>query len=164
MSSLRTEFSRELSEAIAWARKQEYVNWKHNHFRSSALHSFSSLDDFVRPEKCSLERLRPVVSEVVECRRNLISVAGSVTDAALMSGRLLRHDLAETTCTAEPHAITGGYFDEYDVPAWDTWLGLVDDAEHPMGGYLVAWVPDELVVDVDSAIKQSFEENICWVD
>ena len=50
---------------------------------------------------------------------------------------------------------TDGFFDDDNAPAWDTWIGYVDD-------HLLAWVPSALVELVGWGIQVNPEQCILW--
>src|SRR5207247_5891850 len=91
----------------------------------------------------------------------------------LAGGRLLLFEPAKARGDGTAGMYSGGFFDTYQAPAWDTWLFYFDDggegrrrvhaqweAEWIMrrkvwpvafASYLVAWVPPPLVQAVDWA-------------
>jgi uncharacterized protein (TIGR02996 family) len=75
------------------------------------------------------------------------------------------------TRTAEPAPLTE-YLDASRIPAWDTWLAFgqelpADSSDTRTEGYLVAWVPEHLVVDVEQMIhSKNSQGNRCllWAE
>jgi hypothetical protein len=56
---------------------------------------------------------------------------------------------------------SGGFFDVYDVPAWDTWIHL----RHANGtDALLCWVPAPLIEPVNNGIAVNCTDCIGWVD
>ena len=60
----------------------------------------------------------------------------------------------------EPVSQQMEYLDDQRIPAWDTWLayGQETPPDSALGwaeGYLVAWVPEHLVVDVERMIQST---------
>lgn len=57
--------------------------------------------------------------------------------------------------------VSHGYFDDDNVPPWDTWVVYIPaDAGEP--GKLISWVPPQLFKLVDDAIQVNPEECIYW--
>lgn len=90
------------------------------------------------------------------------------TDAPdMFGGRLLVYfpdaDLADCAAMAESE----GFFDEHNVPPWDTWISFFDDKSPSGRGYdryLLAYVPHELIGHVARGIRVNPEECIVWLD
>ncbi|HEY7682370.1 MAG TPA: hypothetical protein VH879_06975 [Gemmatimonadales bacterium] len=47
---------------------------------------------------------------------------------------------------------SAGYFDDRDIPPWDTWIAYI---EEPARSYLVCWVPPQATEAVTEALKLS---------
>lgn len=57
--------------------------------------------------------------------------------------------------------VSHGYFDDDNVPPWDTWVMYVPaDAAQP--GKLISWVPPQLFKLVDDAVQVNPEECVYW--
>ena len=157
-----------IAETVMWFRQKPFEDWKKAEFRTPSL-----LDEYVYGTPPSMrnydyDRTRSIVAELVTRRCGLLSErAKRWTD--LRQGRLLRHNFQETTNTDIPRLATDGFFDSWDVPAWDFWVAFVVDDPDPcdaaqMNNYLITWVPDELHDMVNQTIEASFEENLLWLD
>ena len=99
-------------------------------------------------------QIRPKVSETAD-----------VPDA--LGGRLLVYfpdgDLADCAAMSESE----GFFDEHNVPPWDTWISFFDDKSPSGRGYdryLLAYVPRELIGHAARGIRVNPEECIVWLD
>jgi hypothetical protein len=81
-------------------------------------------------------------------------------------GRLLAYfpDADLTDGAAEVQS--GGFFDGFNTPPWDTWVGFVEDDQGDIGyrGYIVAWVPRSLFPFVEEGIDVNPEQCIRWLD
>jgi hypothetical protein len=61
---------------------------------------------------------------------------------------------------------TNGFFDAFNIPAWDTWVSYFEDHAKPdasYGQYLVAYIPTNLVPVVQAGINVNPEECIVWL-
>jgi hypothetical protein len=147
-----------------WINAIGFDAWEGRNYRSLELLGGMSIEVFQPDQYCS-DSIRKMCGVVVQNRDLVVVDELGSRATGLESGRLLGHRFGETTCTAEPREITGGFFDEYDVPTWDTWVEFVesDDLAKQAGPYLVAWVPEELTDSVGRAIDTSFEANIFWL-
>jgi hypothetical protein len=74
---------------------------------------------------------------------------------------------------ASEHA-SGGYFDVFDTPPWDTWVWYVDDTptlDHPNDqtegvrrvDFLIAWVPPVMIAWVEHGIAVNPMECLGWL-
>ena len=72
-------------------------------------------------------------------------------------GRLIAFDFHRTLSDGFAAAVSGGFFDDDNVPPWDTWVAYVLDE-----GYLLSWVPPRRIPDVARAIGGNPEECIQW--
>lgn len=84
----------------------------------------------------------------------------------LRNGRLMVYFPDGDLCDGAAEQETEGFFDVYNVPPWDTWVGYFDDAPNSGGScdaYLLAYVPEKLVETVNSGIIVNPEECILWL-
>jgi len=83
----------------------------------------------------------------------------------LLGGRLLAFDPQNRLDDGLAGEVTQGFFDDCNIPAWDTWISYVieDEARCPFNAYLLSWVPEALVESVEAGIHVNMEECICWV-
>jgi hypothetical protein len=83
-------------------------------------------------------------------------------------GRLLAFDLQGTLSDGAAKLATQGFFDDDNVPAWDTWISYVvaitvsSTSWHPFDSYLLSWVPEPLVDVVEAGIYVNPEKCIRW--
>lgn len=83
-------------------------------------------------------------------------------------GRLMVYFPDADLCDGAAEAETGGWFDVYNTPPWDTWAGFFHD-DRPGGGnsfarYLVAWVPPAFIDLAARGIDVNPEQCIAWLD
>lgn len=166
MSNFREYLNDGIESAIAWITNQGHDDWLCKQYRSPQLMTADDFDAQRKPDIYSYTRMQGIVDDVLKLRRQLVDELQLARHVDVSSGRLLRHNFGETTCTAEPMELTNGFFDCYDVPAWDTWVTFLADDSRPSSsrGFLVAWIPDMLVKNVDEAVRYSFEENNLWLE
>jgi hypothetical protein len=83
-------------------------------------------------------------------------------------GRLMVYFPDADLCDGAAEAETGGWFDVYNTPPWDTWAGFFQDARSADGDayerYLVAWVPPAFIELVGRGIEVNPERCIAWLD
>ena len=73
----------------------------------------------------------------------------------------------EDLCDGAAEIESKGFFDVYNTPPWDTWVGYFQDGgfKYPMNRkYLVAYVPANLLALADAGISVNPEECIQWLD
>jgi hypothetical protein len=86
----------------------------------------------------------------------------------LTRGRLLAFNLDETLSDGAANLASYGFFDDNNIPAWDTWIMYVtgDTAHTPRDwswtSYLLSWVPEVFVDVVSDGIAVNPEECIRW--
>ena len=87
-------------------------------------------------------------------------------------GKLLVFDVESTMFETISEARSGGFFDKYDCPPWDTWIAYVVEAwgkaPHAPGwppqAYLVSWVPEELVALAHRGVTDNPVGCLHWLD
>ena len=87
-------------------------------------------------------------------RRQL--VGGTPCPAA--KGRLLGFEIDACFFDGVAPAETEGFFDDEDLPPWDTWVAF-----DLRSGRLVSWVPDALVDLADKGVKVHFADAYAWM-
>lgn len=76
------------------------------------------------------------------------------------TGRLLLYYPHETLSDGAAWQITSGYFDDWNMPPWDTWIWY---GQMTGGEYLLSWVPGPFVELVSAGIWANPEECIQWL-
>jgi hypothetical protein len=82
-------------------------------------------------------------------------------------GRLMVYFPDADLCDGAAELETGGWFDVYNTPPWDTWAGFFQDdrpGSDAYARYLVAWVPAPFVEIVVRGICVNPEQCIAWLD
>jgi hypothetical protein len=104
------------------------------------------------------------VAALAKARSRLVGAIEPVQDVAgLAGGRLLVFFPAETLQDGAAEAESDGFFDAANIPAWDTWVAVFDDADEPAVDYIVSWVPPALAGFVNGGINVNPEECIRWL-
>jgi hypothetical protein len=103
--------------------------------------------------------LERAVQTLAMSRRALLS-GRSIADPR---GRLLVCEVNESICSGESEAVTQGFFDVDDRPAWDTWVASVPRPSERSNATLISWVPWELVPLVQRGIEVNPYECILWL-
>jgi hypothetical protein len=135
----------------------------------------------LRPSPYTLASRESQVSSVAWERRDRlreIGLGGQEPAKDLCGGRLLAFDADGTLSDGVANSESNGFFDDDNVPPYDTWLWFVYDEAYRrrMAGtetserlpafetYLVAWVPPIFVELADHGIAINPEECIMWLD
>lgn len=110
-------------------------------------------------EHIEAERGR-IVRELCHKRGALL---GEVVPSALERGRILAFDLEATFFDGVPASISDGFFDDEDLPPWDTWIfyGLLPTLGRNV---LFSWVPVEFEAVVERAVRAHATDAYLWVE
>jgi hypothetical protein len=160
-----TKFRLRLAETIAWCAVRASVDDPKDSLRTGALqpHAFGN---YTQP----LEERRAIVDAVVETRAKLLCTENRYPDSpavTLAGGRLLICAPDESVWDAVSESESDGFFDEVDIPAWDTWVCYNREpyspaAIDPFYDYLVSWIPPQLVDRVEAGIRVNPVQCILW--
>lgn len=148
-----------------WIGRQEFSQWRAMKYRSPGLlnnESPANLRLAFDPYDFDLGRVRQYVLTVLQNRDASFGSSRMTTSGRRLeelSGRILYHNLRETTYSCTPEEVTDGFFDTQDIPPWDLWIELNDSCE-PL--CLLSWVPESLVSLVNRGVEASAEANIYW--
>jgi hypothetical protein len=93
------------------------------------------------------ERAKIVLS-VTNRRGELVGIVKPSAD--LKDGRLLAYAPDESLADGAANFATYGFFDDDNVPPWDTWVVF-------LGGILISWVPGSLVKLVQQGLDAHAE-------
>lgn len=161
-------FEERLAEAIVWCTERLALGLS----RRQVLRSRE-----LRPEKFGREEQLHVRSEwvaasehVARVRRERLAERGWLDGTrarGLAGGRLLVHDPRLQLFHRAAVEASEELFDVDFLPPWDSWVawaGATSDeaAWSVFDGYLVSWVPGELVESVEKVIGVSPSETIRW--
>jgi hypothetical protein len=83
------------------------------------------------------------------------------------TGRFMLYFPDENLTDGYAEMVSGGFFDVYNLPPYDTWVSLVleDDAPRSSAGrHLLCYVPAPLIGLADAGIDGNPESCIVWLD
>lgn len=180
-------FLRRLAEAVAWCNRAEAPVLRTPELLPQVSASRRSIEAFWR---CKSPAARTTLVHHLAGRRarKLVDLGMELGQPSLdlAGGRLLLFEPDRAQGEAAGSLYSNGFIDHYQVPAWDTWLGYLDEgpearrrihkrweAEWIRGqslgpqifaSYLVAWVPGPLVSAVDWGCSVQSVPSLAWAD
>lgn len=137
-----------LAETISWDQRRVALGNMAESLRSPALAPPSALP---WPETVHAVAEKRVQQLGRSWRRSLEPFGG---------GLLLLYFPAPSHSGGKARAASDGYFDERDVPPWDTWVAYVEEASR---SYLAVWVPPEGLASVTAALRVT-GASLRWLD
>jgi hypothetical protein len=158
---------RSLNDCMLWFNRSSIDSWKRLGFRTADLISRYPYGEPTSVSNYTYYSMAQTLTQCYQNRRDRLNELLQLPfDAvSLGGGRLLRHNLCESTNTDIPRLETENFFDSWDLPPWDLWVTFVSDATcDPRYGYLICWIPPALVDVVDRSVRSSFEENNVWLN
>ena len=114
-----------------------------------------------------------VVHSVLETRDWHVPVDVSLEGAPpLFGGKLLVYFPEETLSDGAAEGESQGLFDVFNVPPWDTWVGIFEDDHHAIlfpnralpSRYLLSWIPPSFVRLASNGIEVNPEQCITWLN
>jgi hypothetical protein len=81
-------------------------------------------------------------------------------------GRLMVYFPDGDLCDGAAEQETSGFFDVFNVPPWETWVGYFEESPGRKGSYdsfLLAYVPQCLINLADAGMNVNPEECILWL-
>ena len=84
----------------------------------------------------------------------------------LLGGRLLVYFPDADLCDGAAQAESDGFFDVYNVPPWDAWVGYFEDSldrSRSYDSYLIAYVPEKILTLATDGILVNPEACIMWL-
>ncbi|MDD9940873.1 MAG: hypothetical protein OXU20_07555 [Myxococcales bacterium] len=119
------------------------------------------------PTKALVEDPTALVGELMRDPLTLVAHVSAVRSTRIaagrpapVSGRLVAYSPFDNLCDGAAEAESRGYLDVENAPPWDTWVAW--SASGSDSGLLLAWVPADFVVDVESGIQVNTEQCIHW--
>ncbi|MFN7770031.1 MAG: hypothetical protein ACK5WR_17230 [Planctomycetaceae bacterium] len=82
----------------------------------------------------------------------------------LNGGRLLCYFPDDTLSDGAAEHVSDGFFDYFNTPPWDTWVGYFEDRETRYDNYLLSYVPERLVALAEGGILVNPERCILWLE
>jgi hypothetical protein len=164
-----TCFRYRLAEAVAWNHERP------KELRSEELNPFgpSHLRYWLRSEEWQhwINEMSAERSRLLQRCRRVPRAVGSGENAA----RYVAFCPDDNLSDGAAEAVSGGYFDERNVPAWNTWLFWVEAStfavrrvegrSQPLGGgFLLALAPPALTGAIDAGIDVNPERCIGWAE
>jgi hypothetical protein len=105
----------------------------------------------------SLDLVRSAVQRVIEQRfSHLVQDRVAEISPDLLGGRLLAFYPQDTICDGLAAIESDGFFDQANVPPWDTWVYFIDD-------FLISFVPQPFISNVECGLITNVEECIVWL-
>jgi hypothetical protein len=161
-------FELALAQAIAWCAPRADVDDPAGSLRSSQLRPPMLLD-----RRLGVWILVDVRNSYSDTETNVAQPVQSAED--LQGGRLLVYFPDEDLSDGVAEAESGGFFDGYNAPPWDTWVALLgDDYGGPkialLGDdldsrpHLVSWVPPSFLGLAAAGIRANAEECVRWLE
>lgn len=158
---------RRIAEAMAWCASDHAFN---NRFRTPQLQPKSPLIIEERPpdgtysyRHLETEDRIAIVDDVARRRAELLKLhAMEVVDSVPASPqRLLVTEIENSIWDGFAEMESEGFFDVYDIPAWDTWIDL---REATNAREILCCVPLSLAKDAQAGIDVTCMSCIAWID
>jgi hypothetical protein len=108
-----------------------------------------------------------IVDEVIRKRQVLLSashIAPSQMTELFYKGRLLTYNPDGNLSDGAAPLNSERFFDDENVPPWDTWLMYVVDNIPKHKTYLITWVPPEFLKLAQAGIEANPEQCIRWAE
>ncbi|HEV7556272.1 MAG TPA: hypothetical protein VGO00_12480 [Kofleriaceae bacterium] len=88
------------------------------------------------------------------------------TRDAASDGRLLGYFPDDNLCDGAAAVASESFFDDDNIPPWETWVTLVHVREAPISfrRCLIAWIPRMFVPRANAGVQVNPEECIRWLD
>jgi hypothetical protein len=155
------DFFANLLCAAVWCRDHANIDDPTSSLRSSFLKPKLVLGDGM-PRYAWDYKLPEPVAEVRElCRKRVQSAAeNDGNNDSLIKGRLLLYWPEESLADGAASQSSNGFFDDWNMPPWDTWISLTKVSG---GTALVSWVPSDFVGLVSDGVWANPEECIQWL-
>ena len=175
--SPEVKLRRELARRAGELNRRTYLsNWpdfikKVQYRRASRMFSRSRLEEIAPLETqlrslqfkppllfgAAREKSNEIVKRVVSLRAETLrgQNRSALPTNELEGGKLLVFSPEETLSDGAARYASKGFFDDDNVPAWDTWVAHVEN-------YVVSWIPPQLIELVDAGVNANPEQCICW--
>ena len=153
-----TVFAKSLSDAQLWAAGRLQGGQDHVRLRSPELGSCH--EGIVEPYGQSMA----AVNALVKARSKLLEHAD--VKKPLTATKILCCDYAVSEASEASQVASHGYFNEFDLPPWDTWVAWFPDRETAQEncGVIISIVPQPCRQLVQLGIDANPVECIYWLD
>lgn len=163
-------FIRRLNETVAWCEARGVARQPRESLRSERLRPqhevwTSSGGDW---SALSTEQRVELVATLARQRAEALNhelPSSAWLEAARMRGRLLLFTPGESGWDGMCDYHSGGFFDEFESPPWDTWVDFVVDEDPTTGEplpLLICWIPEKLAVFADDGAAVSALAGLRW--
>jgi hypothetical protein len=148
-------FRTRLAEAIGWCRPRGRADDP----RRSLRH------DQFQPRPLAANRTDTVHHVLSYRAMHLRRRDGALSPEPADDGRLLVYFPDAELSDGAAEAETDGFYDSFNTPPWDTWVGLFRPAGADLsyGAFVVCWIPPQLVSLAQSGIDVNPEMCIDWL-
>jgi hypothetical protein len=165
LPQIKKNFLRSLTEAIVWCLQAGNI--------ADPKMSLRTFEPDCTPLSSQSSQVSSVSLDRWRCLRSIGQGDPEVvTD--LRGGRLLAYFPDDTLCDGVAAAESDGFFDDVNIPPYDTWVWMVQDvrtvayadghkAVKP-ANFLIAWVPPIFLELANGGIEVNPEECIAWLD
>ncbi len=159
------ELQRRIADAVLWCSTRLNLKKAKDCLRSpelaEAAESWRGNGDFKRLAEA--ER-RAVIEAVADARARRVRGLPAPPEKAA-KGKLIFYSPDGTWFDGAAQYVTHGFYDESDMPPWDTWLCYVTearDASDYYPSYLVAWMPERCAHVADDGAAITPASCIMW--
>ena len=103
------------------------------------------------------------VKYVIYARKYELEKLGIISDHQFLNkGKILIYEPYSNIADCLSEAETKGYFDAYDCPPWDTWVGYI--SLNDGNSYVLSWVLNENIPIVNAGFEVNPVECFYWLD
>src|SRR5258708_4477914 len=171
-------FQRRLGETRAWCASQDWSANPEEGLRTALFRPSEqacveqTFPDYSEFWKKTPQQRQQIVEQLALKRVALLqeqSIPLLPLAKPLIGGRLLAFTPDGTLSDGAANLATQGFFDDDNIPAWDTWIWYVTNDRvsnlewwRGCDSYLLSWVSDSLVEVVAAGIDVNPEECLCW--
>jgi hypothetical protein len=155
-SSSLEAFRRRLAQTVAWCLEHADPADPRNSLRS----------DDTRPRTLE-QNYFDAVSTVVSRRWPWNRADPAAVEPMLAGGRLLVYYPDADLCDGAAEVESGGFFDLFNAPPWETWVAFASDnaaSNQSYASYLIAYAPRVFLDRCSAGIEVNPEECIKWID
>lgn len=150
-------FWQRVAETVAWCSSRANPSDPCRSLRSNEIKGRDLENSYLDCVKWVAQRRKVAVA----------SVPLPVPNRELCGGRLLLYFPDADLCDGAAEMESRGFFDAFNTPPWDTWVGFVSEYGHSdpsYASYLVAWIPSVFLDDAAAGVVVNPEECIQWLD
>jgi len=161
---------RRLSEARVWCLSRYKADDSRGSLRSPELRpelpftiERRGADGDLKYDSLKTDERIALVNEVANRRSGLLANLGIACPdwSVAGGGELFVVQIDYSLWDGLPEDVSDGFFDSFDIPAWDTWVHLQRIGETDV---LLCWVPNALMERVNEGIYVSCTDCLHWLD